>query len=106
AGTWALPGGHLELGEKLVDAAKRELKEELDIEAKELQLIAITDPLIMPQYIHIAFFLKNYEGSYRLMEPGKCEQWSFFDIDKLPEDILPTHQDIIKAFKEKKLYLN
>ncbi len=105
AGTWALPGGHLEIGEKLVDTARREIKEELDIDAKDLRLIAITDPLIMPQYVHVAFLLENYEGEYKLMEPDKCEEWKFFDLDKLPKNILPTHQDIIRAFKESKIYL-
>lgn len=105
AGSWGLIGGHLEDREKLIDCAKRELKEELGIENVDLKLVAVSDYLGITQYIHIGFLLENYEGEIKLMEPEKCEEWKFFDIDNLPENIFDSHQDLIKAFIEKKQYL-
>jgi 8-oxo-dGTP diphosphatase len=106
AGSWALPGGHLEFGEKLVAALQRELVEELDIHDAELELIAITDdPQESLHYLHISFELKNFDGEYKLMEPEFCEEWRFHDLDNLPENIFVPHQRILQTFKEKKLYL-
>ena len=45
AGSWALPGGFVEEGERLIDAAKRELKEETGVHIEELeQLYTAGDP--------------------------------------------------------------
>ncbi|MBQ5425693.1 MAG: NUDIX domain-containing protein, partial [Pseudobutyrivibrio sp.] len=40
-GQWCVPGGALELGETYKEAAARELREEVGIEVKELQLFGL-----------------------------------------------------------------
>ena len=42
-GLWSLPGGHVELGERLVEAAKRELLEETSVSARLEGLITTQD---------------------------------------------------------------
>ena len=41
AGTWTMPGGKVEFMEKLIDAAARELKEETNICASDLESAAV-----------------------------------------------------------------
>lgn len=108
-GTWALPGGHLELHERLVDAICREIKEELDGDVKptDLKLISIVDDInekIDNHYVHVSFELLEPPFEPKLMEPDSCEEWRYFPIDKLPENFFPPHKDILANYLQKQLY--
>ncbi|MDW8010472.1 MAG: NUDIX domain-containing protein, partial [Sulfolobales archaeon] len=46
-GKWSLPGGVIESGEKLVEAAKRELKEETGLDAEPLGILWILNNIVM-----------------------------------------------------------
>lgn len=52
-GNWALPGGHLEHGENWRDALLREIKEEIDVNPDEIELIS---PIFVNNW--------DYEGKY------------------------------------------
>jgi ADP-ribose pyrophosphatase YjhB (NUDIX family) len=49
ANMWSLPGGHLEPGESILEAAERELEEETGVRAKALGIIDITDLFVRDQ---------------------------------------------------------
>lgn len=45
AGQWGLPGGLLDLGERLVDGVRREVREECDVEIDVRELVAAFEPI-------------------------------------------------------------
>ena len=87
-GTWQFPGGHLELNESWEDCAKREVKEEVDIEIKNIHFATVTNDIFQKEgkhYITI-FMVADYAGgNLKLMEPSKCEEWQWFDWSAWPK---------------------
>lgn len=45
-GEWSIPGGLVELGEELAQAARRELKEETGLDVEPLEILAVFDRII------------------------------------------------------------
>lgn len=91
SGQWNFPGGHVRRGEKLEEAAEREIKEELGDQIKievSNKVIGVVQNNLPPHYIpHVIIVLEGYHlaGEPRLMEPDKCEEWRWFSIDQLSE---------------------
>lgn len=97
-GLWAAPGGKVEPDESLLDCAKRELLEEVGIDTDRIWISRI--------YEYNQFPTKNWATLYavcfvsndiepKLMEPDKCEAWSWFDVENLPKNLWPMIDAII-----------
>ena len=104
-GTWTMPGGKVEFLEKLYDAAKRELKEETDLDAIEMELLSISDDITDDKhYVTVGFIASKYEGEVKTMEPETILQWKWFDLDKLPEKVYMPSMKCIECYKNKIIY--
>lgn len=94
-GQWCVPGGALELGETYKEAAARELREEVGIEVKELQLFGlysgddrmITYPNQDVVYsLAVIFKTNKYTGTIS-DEDSEVLEHSFFDPQDIPADL-------------------
>lgn len=71
AGYWAIPGGHLDLGEKVEEAAEREAYEETGYIVKVSRLAGIIDKIMYDNdgkveyhYVLINYFVEQIEGDW------------------------------------------
>lgn len=104
-GTWTMPGGKVEFMEKLVDAAKRELKEETNLIATDLEIISVADDMTdTAHYVTIGFLAKKYSGEVVTMEPETILEWKWFDLDKLPMNLYQPSKIVLDRYLNKIIY--
>ena len=104
-GTWTMPGGKVEFMEKLVDAAKRELKEETSLIANKLELISVADDMTdTAHYVTVGFMVRDYVGEVNAMEPETILEWKWFSIDELPENMYNPSKVVIERYKNEYIY--
>jgi 8-oxo-dGTP diphosphatase len=103
--TWSIPGGKLELGEKLADCAKRETLEETGLIVNDLKLIAINDATAETGFYLVAGFAsEDFKGEPKTLEPNKIGDWQWFDLDNLPTPLFGPSEETIQKFKDTVIY--
>lgn len=108
---YSIPGGHLELGETFEQAAKREIKEETNLEIFNPKVIAITNNLETLKneglhYISIILLAENYSGELKNLEPEKSEDWLWVDPKNIPEPHFDASRMAINCYLKNVFYLS
>lgn len=95
--SWALPGGFLDMGETLEQAAARELKEETGLKLKSLRQLGVfskvdRDP--RTRVISVAFYAELVAGQTAIAADD-AQDVGWFDLNKLPK-LAFDHDEMIK----------
>ena len=109
--TWCFPGWHLEFWESWEDCAKRETKEETNLEIKNIEFAWVTNDFFEKENKHYNTIFMTWEyssGELKNLEPHKCKSLDWFDFDNLPkplflpiENLLQQDKNILKKIAEK-----
>ena len=92
--------GHVEQNESFAYSLAREAYEEIGIKIDEhdLELVHLLHPY-KEDYVNIFFKVKKYTGTPTIKEPNKCDDLSWFDIDNLPNNVIPKIRNVIECIK-------
>lgn len=101
---WALPGGFVDYGESLEEAAVREAFEETGLVIKNLrQFRAYSDPQRDPRHHTITFvFIAEVDlekGPSVPTASDDAKNCSVFSLDALPEKLAFDHEKILKDYR-------
>ena len=100
AGAWALPGGFVDVGERVEDAARRELVEETGLKGDIVDLLGVwSDPARDPRGHTVSVvFVCKVSGIVDLAAGDDAAEARWYDLDKLPE-LAFDHAEILAAAK-------
>ena len=105
AGLWDIAGGHAHRDEKVLDALKRELHEEVGIIIKNAELLLITDVWDESDnrfFEYHIYMITSYEG-----EPENCSEehseikWFSLDELRILPLALPIYPELISQWLQK-----
>jgi 8-oxo-dGTP diphosphatase len=98
-GKYSLVAGHIDGKESVFTAMIREAKEEAGIRVAKKDLIPVKTMHRNSDHEYIDFFfvVKKWIGTPRIMEPNKCDDMSWFPLNKLPKNLLAYVKEVIET---------
>lgn len=102
-GEWSFVSGYIDRGEKVEEAAIREVKEETNLDAQLERLIGIFSGRGNP-YVILAFqaSIVNGDLSKLAAQPDEVSELAFFSLDEMPRLAFPTDTAILQALREQR----
>jgi nucleoside triphosphatase len=101
-GKYCIPGGHIELGERMVDAVKREVKEETNLDIRDLEFVCFQEAIYDEQFwepSHFIFFdfaCRTDSRDVTLSE--EAEEYTWVTLDEALK--LPVEHYTLVALRE------
>jgi 8-oxo-dGTP pyrophosphatase MutT (NUDIX family) len=103
----AAAAGHVERGETAYDAARREAREEIDVDDVALTFLTAMqrtrggEPI--DERIDFFFSARSWSGTPRIVESAKCADLAWFPLAALPEPVVPHELAVLQGMIEGEL---
>jgi len=107
-GKYVIPGGHVELGEKLKDTLRREVKEETGLDISDIEFINMQEFIFdnafwkKKHFIFLDYACRAKSGKIKLNSEGQEYVWVSLK-DALNLDIEPYTRKVIRDYIKKKI---
>lgn len=90
-GNYSVIAGHLDGDEEVVAAAVREAREEagIELDPADVQVVGVMHRRSNDERVDFFVTASRWAGVVTNMEPDKCDDLSWFDLDELPPNVIP-----------------
>ncbi len=88
SGKWEFPGGSVEFNETLEHAIVREISEEFGFAIEVIELLDVVNHILPEEkqhWVSPTFLCRLLTGEPNIMEPHKCDEFGWFELDSIPE---------------------
>lgn len=105
-GNYSVPAGHIDGNEKATKAMIREAMEEtgITISKEQLQMVHVMHRKSTEERIDFFFEVNQWQGEPKIMEKNKCDDLSWFSVDKLPQNMILYIRAGIENYRNKVLF--
>jgi len=105
-GNYNIPAGHVDEGESVTNTLIREIKEEIGININKTNIELVhtihrQGSEINDERLDFFFICKKWDGEVQNIEPHKCDDLNWFDVNKLPDNVIPYIRDAISNYIKK-----
>ena len=97
---WAIPGGFVDLGEIVEQAAVREAKEEVQLEVRLIALLGIYSDPIRDSRGHTVTAVYVAEAAGMPVAADDAKNCRLFRLDELPETLAFDHAQVLSDYKK------
>lgn len=97
---WALPGGYVEYGETVEEAARREVKEETGLTLTSLQQFHVYSHPSRDPRGHTVSVVFTADGFGKLIAGDDAQEIGLFELNNLPLDLAFDHREILEDYKK------
>jgi len=100
-GWYSVIAGHLDGGEEVTAAMRREAREEAGIEIapEDLRVVGVMHRKATEERIDFFLTATAWSGEITNREPTKCDQLAWLDMDRLPENVIPYVRRALENYR-------
>ena len=97
-GQYSVPAGHLDGGETVIAAARREGLEEtgVRIEAEDVAFSSVVHRKDADERVDFFVHVRHWQGEPVNAEPEKCDELRWVIVNQLPNNVIPYVQQAIQ----------
>jgi 8-oxo-dGTP diphosphatase len=103
-GQYSVPAGHLDGGETVIDAARREALEEVgvQIDPQDVQFSSVLHRLNGDERVDFFLRIVQWDGEPLNCEPDKCDELLWVNMDDLPSNTIPYIRQALRNHFQKR----
>jgi len=97
---WAIPGGFMDVGERLEMAAIREAKEEVCLDVSLIALLGMYSDPARDDRGHTVTAVYVAEASGEPQAADDARNLAIFELDHLPEELAFDHKQVLEDYRK------
>lgn len=100
-GKFSVVAGHLDGGEEVRSAARREAREEIgvDLNPEGLEVVGVMHRLSDDERVDFFLVARSWSGEIINREPHKCDRLAWYSVDALPDNVIPYVRRALENYR-------